>query len=145
MRRSDVTAEMVRLMNPEDQERFALNQRLGASSDDFRRGPKTDASERKAQGSFANWLLLQRSKGRKLPFVWHATHTRSKATPGTPDFLVGTWGGWICIEFKRDYTNKLSGDQQEFQIDCDSRGLPFYIAYNEDEAIKFVEKHDQLR
>jgi hypothetical protein len=27
------------------------------------------------------------SKGRKIPFSWHATNVRSKATPGTPDFF----------------------------------------------------------
>jgi hypothetical protein len=73
--------------------------------------PKTGTAERKEQGTFVAWLLLQNSKARKIPFSWHATHTRSKATPGTPDFFVGVNGHSMWIEFKRDCGCHLTQEQ----------------------------------
>jgi hypothetical protein len=87
-----MSPHLIRLTSPEDQAR------CGAAPDtaprlDPQPSLKTGATERKEQASFANWLLLQNGKGRKIPFSWHATNARSKATPGTPDFwsaLTGT-------------------------------------------------------
>jgi hypothetical protein len=80
-----------------------------------KRSPKRDASEKKQQSDFASWLSLQNSKGHKVPFCWHATHTRSKATPGTPDFWVGINGKGIWFEFKRDSSCRLTPEQEEFR------------------------------
>jgi len=44
--------------------------------------------EKKQQADFASWLSLQYSKGRKIPFSWHATNSRSKATPGVASSLL---------------------------------------------------------
>src|SRR3974390_819656 len=69
---------------------------------------KRDADERREQGDFANRLLLQNNKGRKIPWVWHATHKPSKATVGCPDFYVGINAHSMRIEFKRDNSCKLA-------------------------------------
>jgi hypothetical protein len=140
---------LIRLMSPEDQAKLG-----GTLSSDFYERhpeyapvsppPKTDKSERKEQGCFANWLLLQNSQGRQIPFVWHATNTRSKATPGTPDFLVGINGKWLCIEFKRDYSCQLSTEQQAFCENCLAQNLAFAVVYSAEEAIKLVEENDRL-
>jgi hypothetical protein len=97
---------------------------------------KRDADERREQGDFANWLLLQNSQGRKIPWVWHATHTRSKATPGTPDFFVGINGRSMWIEFKRDDSCKLSREQKEFRSACEVQHVEHYAVYSADEAIR---------
>jgi hypothetical protein len=122
-------------MSLEDQAKFGLK------PFDSHPPTKTDSSEKKEQGSFANWILLQNSKGRDIPFSWHATNSRSKATPGTPDFWVGVQGG-IWIEFKRDYSCVLSEAQEEFQKKCHRRGVPFFVVYSAFEAIKIVEEAD---
>ena len=59
------------------------------------RRPSATPTRKKQQSDFASWLSLQNSKGRKIPFCWHATNSRSKATPGTPDFWVGI-NGRVC-------------------------------------------------
>jgi hypothetical protein len=143
-----LTSDLIKLMDPEDQRRYGAFSTPGdtvvAPKDDYRRGPKTEKAEREEQAHFANWLLLQRSNGRKMPFCWHATNARSKATPGTPDFGVGTWTGWIWIEFKRDYTSEYSQEQEIFRDDCRARGIPWYVAYTTAQAIEIVENHDRL-
>jgi hypothetical protein len=103
------------------------------------RSSKRDASEKKEQGEFASWLSLQRSKGRKIPFVWHATHTRSKATPGCPDFWVGVAGRGIWFEFKRDDTCKLTTEQEEFRSACAAQHIEHYVVYSSQQAIDVVE------
>jgi hypothetical protein len=143
-------AKLAHLMSPEDQARFGSKP---LSSDFYERHPeynpvvpppKTDKLERDEQRQFANQLLLWNSQGRKIPFVWHSTAHRSKATPGTPDFLVGINRTWLCIEFKRDYSYKLSAEQQEFCECCLAQGLVFKVVYSADEAIKLVEQYDSL-
>ena len=130
---------LLRLMNPEDQARY------GAVSDTAPRldphpSPKTRSAERKEQASFANWLLLQNSKGRKIPFTWHATNARSKATPGTPDFWVGINRHARWIEFKWDSSCELSPEQEEFRVCCAAQGIEWHLVYGAAEAIAFVEK-----
>lgn len=106
--------------------------------------PKSDIPERKQQADFANWLLLQNSKGRKIVFSWHATHTRSKATPGTPDFFVGINRRAMWIEFKRDYSCELSPEQEEFRQQCEAQCIEMYVVYSCGEAIQLVEDADRL-
>jgi hypothetical protein len=96
--------------------------------------PKTDRLERDEQKQFANWCLL---KG--YPFSWHATHTRSKATPGTPDFWVGVAGVGLWIEFKRDHAAKLSAAQEEFGRQLEEQGMRLYVVYSAAEAIALVQ------
>jgi hypothetical protein len=100
---------------------------------------KRDSPERKEQADFANWLLLQNSKDRKIPFSWHATHTRSKASPGTPDFWVGINGRSLWIEFKRDYGEDLSPYQEEFRQCCEAQRCEMHVVYSCGEAIELVE------
>jgi hypothetical protein len=88
-----VAPHLFRLLSPEDQKLYGQTiaqttipvPTLGCHS-----SPKSSVAERKEQGDFANWLLLQNSKRdrkEKIPFVWHATHKPSKATPGHARFL----------------------------------------------------------
>ena len=131
----DNVQRFVHLMSKEDQERY--DQR--AKGEEAVPPPRTDRAEKTEQRSFANWLLLN-----GLPFCWHAMHKPSTATPGTLDFWVGTWGGGICLEFKRDYTCKLSQEQQKFWDACIGRGISCYLVYSADEAIKIIKQRDVL-
>jgi hypothetical protein len=101
---------LLRLMGPEDQARYGAVPDTAPAVPRLNPhpSPKAGTAERKEQASFANWLLLQNSKGRKMPFSWHATNACSKATPGTPDFWVGVNRHAMWIEFKRDYSCELS-------------------------------------
>jgi hypothetical protein len=144
-----LTSDLIKLMDPEDQRRYGAFSTPGDTvvrppADGLRRGAKTHKLEREEQAHFANWLLLQRSKGRKIPFCWHATNARSKATPGTPDFGVGCFRSWVWLEFKRDASCELSDEQEEFKRDCEFRNIPYFIVFNSMEAIKLVEEFDQL-
>ena len=86
--RLSMSPHLFRLMSPEDQVRYgAVPDTAPGPRLDRHPSPKTGTAEKKEQSSFATWLLLQNSKGRKIPFSWHATHSRSEATPGTPDFF----------------------------------------------------------
>lgn len=106
--------------------------------------PKGSSAERKEQGQFANWLLFQNGEGRDIPYCWHATHTSSKATPGTPDFWVGVNGHSMWIEFKRDYTCKLSPEQELFRQRCERQHIEMYVVYSAFEAIKLVQERMSL-
>jgi len=134
-----------RLMDPADQARYGVVPgTLSCVRDDApkcspKRSPKRDADERKQQGEFASWLSLQRSKGRKIPYCWHATNSRSKATSGTPDFWVGINGHAIWYEFKKDRTCKLTTEQEEFRSACKAQRVEHYVVHSSAEAIKLVE------
>jgi hypothetical protein len=136
-------------MKPEDAKHFSETppkdpvQAIDAQPDSHP-PPKTGTAERKEQASFANWLLLQNSKGRLIPFVWHSTHTRSRATPGTPDFWVGINRRSIWFEFKRDYSSTLSPEQDAFRLCCVAQQIEWYVVYSAHEAIKFVEDADAI-
>jgi len=114
------------------------------SQEDTHPPMKTDRLERDEQRHFANWLLLQRSNGRKLPFTWAATHKPSTNRLGTPDFGIGTWSGWVFLEFKRDYSSPISAEQQEFISDCEARGIPAHIVYTAAKAIEWINYYDRL-
>jgi hypothetical protein len=105
---------------------------------DLHSSPKSDIDERREQGNFANWLLLQNSQGHKIPFCWHATHKPSKATPGTPDFWVGLHGRGIWFEFKRDRSCKLSPEQDEFRLACEAQGIEHYVVYSAQQSIEVL-------
>src|SRR6516225_4068732 len=91
---------------------------------------RKNADERKEQATFANWLLLQNSQGRKIPYVWHATHRASKATPGTPDFWVGINGHSIWFEFRRDQSCRLTPEQEEFRLACEEQRIEWHLVYS---------------
>jgi hypothetical protein len=126
-------------MSPEDQARFGVvPDTAPAPQLDRQPTPKTTTDERKQQSDFANWLLLQNSEGRRIPFCWHATHTRSKASPGTPDFWLGSSGRSLWIEFKRDRSCKLTREQEEFRLACETQGIEWHLVYSAQEAIEIV-------
>jgi hypothetical protein len=87
-------------------------------------------------------LQLQNSRGRKIPFCWHATDTRSKATPGTPDFRVGVAGRGMWIEFKRDDSCALTPEQEQFRLACEAQHIEWHLVYSAAEAIAIVQKAD---
>jgi hypothetical protein len=134
-----MSPHLIRLMSPEDQARY------GAVPDtaprlDLQPLPKAGAAERKEQAGFADWLLLQTSKGRQIPFSLHATNACSKATPGTPDFWVGINRHAMWIEFKRDSSCELSPEQEEFRVCCACQEIEWHLVYGAVEAIEIVEK-----
>jgi hypothetical protein len=137
---------MLKCMAPADREKY--NTRYSAphpdTPDDTHPPMKTDRLERDEQRSFANWILLQRSKGRKLPYTWSATHKASTNKQGQPDFGVGTWRGWVWLEFKRDYSSPISPEQKEFIADCEARGVPCHIVYTAAKAIEWINHYDRL-
>jgi hypothetical protein len=141
--RVEMSPHLVRLMSPEDRKRYGqMITQTTVPAHELDRAPsrKRDSDERREQGDFANWMLLQNSNGRKIPFCWHATHTRSKATPGTPDFWVGSNGRGIWFEFKRDSSCKLTPEQEEFRLACEAQQIEHHVVYSADEAIKIVQK-----
>jgi len=124
-------------MSPEDQKLYGQTT-ITVRKLDRHASTKTATAERKEQASFANWLLLQNSKRgpkEKIPFVWHATHTPSKATPGTPDFWVGIRGRSIWIEFKASSSCKLTLEQEEFRRACEVQGIEWDVVYSAEQAI----------
>jgi hypothetical protein len=108
-------------------------------ADDPHPPPKTDASEKEEQKQFASYCLLH-----QYPFSWHKTNARSTATPGTPDFWVGINRVSLWIEFKRDYSSKLSEAQQEFARALEAQGMRLYVVYSALEAIELVHYFDRL-
>jgi hypothetical protein len=83
-------------------------------------------------------LLLQNSKGGRIPYCWHATNSRSKATPGTPDFWLGINGRSLWVEFKKDASCDLSPEQEEFRACCAYQGIEWHLVYSAAEAIRLV-------
>ena len=140
--RLQLSPHLVRLMSPEDQVRFgALPNTAPTPHLDRQPTHKTTTGERKEQGTFANWLLLQNGQGRKIPFCWHATHTRSKASIGAPDFFVGINGHAMWFEFKVG-SNKLTPEQEEFRQGCVCQGIEWHLVYSAQEAIEILQKAD---
>ena len=131
-------------MNDKDRARYGGVRDTESGIRDTGKSRKRDADERREQGEFANWLLLQNSQGRKIPFVWHATHTRSKATPGTPDFWVGINGRSLWIEFKRDESCKLSPEQNEFRLACEAQQIEWHVVHSAKQAIQIMQKADAV-
>jgi hypothetical protein len=143
------------LMKPEDQQRYASQEYLEAkrrveasTAPDPKLDPhppvKSGGSEKKEQNSFANYLIERNERGAKIPWVWHAMHKASRATPGTPDFWVGINGHGIFFEFKRDYSCELTPPQETFRLYCEAQGIEHHVVYSAFEAIKWVEQADSL-
>lgn len=104
--------------------------------------PKSGLSEKSQQDEFSKWLLeLQETYD--IPFVWHAMHKPSRASPGTPDFWVGVGHG-IWIEFKADYGCELSGHQELFRRRCEKRNIEMYVVYSASSAKKLVQERLDL-
>jgi hypothetical protein len=127
-------------MSADDRDRYGAVADTGHDSrlDDSHRSRKVTTDERKEQRTFANWLLLQNSEGRRIPFCWHATHTRSKASIGTPDFWVGVAGRGLWFEFKRDDSCKLTPEQEEFRLACEAQRIEHHVVHSAAEAIRVV-------
>ena len=86
--------------------------------------------ERDEQRIFARWC-----QSHQLPFVWHSTAHRTKASVGCPDFIVGLRGVTLWIEFKRP-GGKLSADQEDFQIRLAGQKITLHICRSASEAIE---------
>jgi|SRR5215469_576905 len=145
--RVEFSPHLIPLMSAQDQNFYRPDPNTSTAPDPkLRIHPpgKRDVAERKEQADFANYLLLQNSKGRRIPFSWHATHTRSKATPGTPDFWVGINRRSMWIEFKKDYSCDLSDEQEEFRQCCEAQCVEMHVVYSAGEAIELVEEADRL-
>jgi hypothetical protein len=141
--KTQITPRIVSLMSPQDQSSLDFSSAPNPELDLHPSG-KRDVAEKKEQGSFANWILLQNSNGADIPFEWHTTKGRSKCTPGTPDFWVGVNGHSIWFEFKKDYTCKLSSEQELFRQRCEKQHLQMYVVYSAFEAIRIVEEARKL-
>jgi hypothetical protein len=140
--RVQMSQHLLRLMSAEDRDRYEI---VVADTDpalqlDRPSSRKVTTDERKEQGVFANWLLLQNGEGRRIPFCWHVTHTRSKASPGTPDFWIGVAGRGLWFEFKRDDSCKLTPEQKEFRDCCVCQGIEWYLVHSTQQAIEIVQK-----
>jgi hypothetical protein len=142
--RIEFSPHLIPLMNQNDQNFYRPESTAPDPKLRIHPPGKRDVAERKEQADFANWLLLQNSKGRMLPFCWHATHTRSKASPGTPDFWVGVNRRSMWIEFKKDYGCDLTPEQEEFRLRCEAQCIEMHVVYSCGEAIQLVEDADSL-
>lgn len=132
MKRSELTPKMIAGMSPDDQARYSPEPRP-SWEDDPHPPPVTDKLEREEQRLFASDCLR---KGYAI--VWHSTAHRSKASLGCPDFVIGLQTITLWIEFKRA-PNKLTEDQRKFRETLEAQGIPYYVVYSCDEAIKLVE------
>jgi hypothetical protein len=131
LRIDQLTPEIIRGMSQEDQAKFGPGIHL---PDEYRPPMKTDKLERNEQRQFANWCLL---KGYAI--IWHSTAHRSKATPGAPDFALTVNSKPLAIEFKRDYSCKLSKDQEEWRALHERNGGIYRVVYSAHEAIAVTE------
>jgi hypothetical protein len=132
----EVPENILKWMTPADQRTYGPGIH---PADDPHPPLKTDKLEREEQRQFASYCLLH-----DLPFSWHATNARSKATPGTPDFWTGVNRFSLWIEFKRDYSCKLSPEQEEFKAKLEAQGMRLYIVYSALEAIELVNYFDRV-
>jgi len=139
----ELAPHLTRLMSSEDAARYGVTTDTGITNKTGKTS-RRDADERREQGDFARWLLLQNSNGADLPFEWHPLHTRSKTTPGCLDFWVGVSTG-IWVEFKRDESCRLTAEQQEFRRMCEKRGIPTYVVFLAQQAINLVQRLDVNR
>ena len=138
--RLELAPHLTRLMSREDAARYGVVPDTQiTTSNKTGRCNCSDLDEKKEQGDFARWLLLQNSNGVDLPFEWHPLHAKSKTTPGCFDFWIGVGPVSIWIEFKRDHTCKLSDEQQEFRRKCEKRGIPTHVVHSAAEAIEIVQ------
>ena len=125
-------------MSPEDQALYGGAPGVHVRyQEDHHPPPKNDKLERYEQGQFASWCLLH-----NYPFCWHSTAHRSKATPGTPDFIVGISGQTLWIEFKRPGFG-LSQDQEKFKARLEGQGIVYFLVYSHQEAIELTNRYYQ--
>jgi hypothetical protein len=104
---------------------------------DHHPAPKNDKLEREEQRQFATWCLLK-----NYPFCWHSTASRTKATPGVPDFIIGVNRITLWIEFKRPGYG-LSEDQEKFAALLAGVGIQLYVVYSAHEAIALTNQYDR--
>ena len=132
-KQSDLTPEIIAAMNAEDRARYAPGVHASTYAEDQNPPNKTGSLERDEQGEFANWCHLH-----GYLIVWHATHKKSTATKGTPDFAVLAHGVWHWIEFKLPGSD-LSPDQKEWREACERNGGIYWIAYSSHEAMRIID------
>ena len=137
-RRNQLTKSVLSRMSPEDQAVYNPAQPgiRPSYAEDHHPPVKTDRLERDEQRQFANWCLLN-----KYPFVWHATHKRSTANVGCPDFIVGVNKKTLWIEFKRAGED-LTPDQEAFHGRLHEVGITLYVCFSAAEAIALTRQHD---
>jgi hypothetical protein len=98
---------------------------------------KNDTTEIVEQRNFA-----LECKNRGWRTVWHATHKRSTANRGCPDFIVGVRGETFWIEFKRSGED-LRPDQAAFKKELAQNGIIMYVVYNAAQAVEVIESHNR--
>lgn len=133
MKKEQLTPEMLAKMSKEDWARYAPGFHASTYAEDENPPNKTGTLERKEQREFANYCHAHGY----LP-VWHATHKKSTATRGTPDFAVLVRGVWHWIEFKLPGSD-LSKDQKEWREACERNGGIYFVAYSAHEAMRIVD------
>jgi hypothetical protein len=79
----------------------------------------------------------------ELPFCWHRTDKRSRATLGCPDFIVGCAGKTVWIEFKVE-GGTLSDEQTKFSTCLSRQRLQLHICHGAAEAIKLIKNLAEL-
>lgn len=144
LRLKEVPRHYFPLMSAEAQAYYSKGSTAPDPKLEIRPPPKRSIAERKEQGHFANWLLLQNSEGKMIPWCWHATHKPSTASPGVPDFWVGVNTHGLWIEFKRDYSCPLSDAQEHFRQCCEAQGIEMRVVYSALEAIELVRERMNL-
>jgi VRR-NUC domain len=133
MKKSMLTPAMAHLMSPEDRARYAPGIHASTYQEDQNPPNKTGSLERVEQRDFANWCL-----SRGYGIVWHATHQKSTATKGTPDFAVVARAKTYWIEFKVPGAD-LSKDQKEWRETAERNGVTYWIAYSSHEAMRIID------
>ena len=131
-KRTEITPQLLRLMNPEDQQRYRTDVIQPPAEEQKDKIPQL---EREEQRTFAHWL---RKHDLADSTIWHSTAHRLKGTVGCPDFVVPVNGIVLFIEFKRP-ENRLSKDQEVFRASLDRQRHQLHMVYNADEAIALVE------
>jgi hypothetical protein len=133
---------IVKLMSKEDQEALGfVDPGVHPPYETDHHAPvQTGRLERKEQGEFANWLMLNNYYDGT---AWHRTDKPTGGRRGIPDFIVPSWSGALYIEFKLPGA-KLSEDQEKFRDCLESKGLKLYVCYSAGEAIALVRQKDQL-
>lgn len=89
--------------------------------------------EREEQRLFSSELLR-----RELPFYWHSTAHKTKATPGVPDFVIGLNATTVWIEFKAP-GGRMSDEQLAFAERLRQQKQNFHLVYSCKEAIEILD------
>jgi hypothetical protein len=111
---------------------------------EYRKGRKDlrTFAEASAQGQAAlereeQRLFSRELQRRELPFYWHSTAHRTKATVGCPDFIVGINAVTIWIEFKM-HGGRLSEDQLAFAARLGTQHCRYHLVFSCKEAIELL-------